>query len=431
LNSHFNDETASQDDLINRRSDRYARPVARLCVLSYHTSPLAQPGTGDGGGMNVYVRELSSALARLGHEVDVYTRRDSTTARDVVHVEPGLRVHHVTAGPMAPLERDELADHLEVFTDAVAASFRCHGVPDAIHANYWLSGLAGHRLKHELNIPLIMTFHTLERVKADHFEAESDERALQEAAIFACADAVLASCEVEAEQFVTFYDADPRRVHIVPLGVEHAFFAPGYRPQARRALGLEHIETMLLFVGRLQALKGVDLALETLIELRARGLNAMLAVVGGPSGSQGRATLAQLHHRVAGAHVIEHVRFVAPQGHQLLSTWMRAADVTLVPSRSESFGLVALESSACGTPVVASNVGGLTTLIKPGVNGFLVSERDEHAWANAVQVALNPETTTAMSNDAVLLARKYTWRAAGSSLAGLIEQLAASGLVSC
>ena len=157
----------------------------------------------------------------------------------------------------------------------------------------------------------------------------------------------------------------------------------------------------------------------------------MLAVVGGPSGSQGRGTLAQLHSRVADAGVIEHVRFVAPQGHQLLSTWMRAADVTLVPSRSESFGLVALESSACGTPVVASNVGGLMTLIEPGVNGFLVSERDKHAWADAVEVALTPETTTAMSNDAVLLARKYTWRAAAASLAGLMEQLAASGLVSC
>jgi D-inositol-3-phosphate glycosyltransferase len=405
--------------------------VARLCVLSYHTSPLAQPGTGDGGGMNVYVRELSSALARLGHEVDVYTRRDNPLARDVEVVEPGFRVHHVTAGPPSTLPRDQLGDYVGAFTDAVATSFRCSGLPDAIHANYWLSGLAGHRLKHELNIPLIMTFHTLERVKADHFEGESEDRAFQEAAIFACADAVLASCEVEAEQFVKFYNADRERVYVVPLGVEHAFFAPGYRPQARHALGLDGVETMLLFVGRLQALKGVDLALETLIELRARGRNAMLAIIGGPSGSHGRDTLAQLHRRVREAGVIEHVSFVAPQAHQLLSTWMRAADVTLVPSRSESFGLVALESSACGTPVVASEVGGLITLIEPGVNGLLIAERDPVAWANAVEVVLSPETTTMMSNDAVLLARRYTWRSAGESLATLVEQLAASGLVSC
>jgi D-inositol-3-phosphate glycosyltransferase len=381
--------------------------------------------------MNVYVRELSSALARLGHDVDVYTRRDNQVVRDIETVEPGFRVHHVTAGPAAPLERTELADHVGTFTDGVAASFRCAGPPDAIHANYWLSGLAGHRLKHELNIPLIMTFHTLERVKADHFEAESEERAFQEAAIFACADAVLASCDVEADQFVKFYNAERERIYVVPLGVEHAFFAPGYRPQARRALGLDVAATMLLFVGRLQTLKGVDLALETLIELRARGRNAMLAIIGGPSGSHGRDALGRLHQRVGEAGVIDHVSFVAPQAHQLLSTWMRAADVTLVPSRSESFGLVALESSACGTPVVASEVGGLTSLIEPGINGLLIAERDPSAWADAVEQVLDPERTTSMSNNSVLLARRYTWRSAGVSLAHLVEQLAASGLVSC
>jgi D-inositol-3-phosphate glycosyltransferase len=405
--------------------------MVRLAVLSYHTSPLTQPGTGDGGGMNVYVRELSSAFARLGHEVDVYTRRDNPQVHDTVLVEPGFRVHHVTAGPATSLERDDFPRYVDEFTDSVATSFRCTGIPDAIHANYWLSGLSGHRLKHELNIPLIMTFHTLERVKAEHFEAESEERAKQEAAIFACADAVLASCDVEAEQIVRFYDASPSRVHVVPLGVQHAFFAPGYRPQARRALGIDPEATMLLFVGRLQALKGVDLALETLIELRRRGHNALLAIIGGPSGPDGRATLARLHERVAEAGVINHVSFVAPQAHELLSTWMRASDVTLVPSRSESFGLVALESSGCGTPVVASDVGGLKTLIEPGVNGFLIEERDAASWANAVEVAIDPDHSTAMSTGAVLLARNYTWRAAAESLAALTERIALLGLLRC
>ena len=405
--------------------------MLRLAVLSYHTSPLAQPGTGDGGGMNVYVRELSSAFARLGHEVDVYTRRDNPQVHDTVLVEPGFRVHHVTAGPATTLERHEFPLYVDEFTDSVAASFRCTGTPDAIHANYWLSGLSGHRLKHELDIPLIMTFHTLERVKAHTFEGESEERAKQEAAIFACADAVLASCEVEAEQIVRFYDASPSRVHVVPLGVQHAFFAPGYRPQARRALGIDPDATMLLFVGRLQALKGVDLALETLIELRNRGRNALLAIIGGPSGSDGRETLTRLHARVAQAGVINEVSFVAPQAHELLSTWMRAADVTLVPSRSESFGLVALESSGCGTPVVASDVGGLKTLIEPGVNGFLIEERDPSAWADAVELTLDVEHSTAMSTGAVLLARSYTWRAAAESLVDLTERLALSGLLRC
>jgi len=405
--------------------------VARLAVLSYHTSPLAQPGTGDGGGMNVYVRELSSALARLGHDVDVYTRRDNIQSRDIVNVEPGFRVHHVTAGPPRHLSREELPLHVGQFTNAVAASFRCTGRPDAIHANYWLSGLAGHRLKHELNIPLIMTFHTLERVKADHFAGESEERAFQEAAIFACADAILASCEVEADQFEQFYDAAPSRIHIVPLGVEHAFFTPGDRPQARRALGIAGDAPLLLFVGRLQPLKGVDLALETLIELRSRGRAATLAIVGGPSGADGRKTLADLHRRVEEAGVIASVTFVAPQAHQLLSTWMRAADVMLVPSRSESFGLVALESSACGTPVVACSVGGLTTLVEDGLTGYLMNDRDPAVWADAVESVLDAERATAMSNAAVLLARSYTWRSAAESLAALVERLALSGLVNC
>ena len=189
--------------------------------------------------------------------------------------------------------------------------------------------------------------------------------------------------------------------------------------------------TMLLFVGRIQALKGVDLALETLIEMRQRGRNALLAIIGGPSGPDGRETLARLHDRVVQAGVIGQVSFVAPQAHQLLSTWMRAADVTLVPSRSESFGLVALESSGCGTPVVASDVGGLKTLIEPGVNGFLIGERDPAVWADAVDLTLDPDHATAMSTGAVLLARGYTWRAAAESLADLTERLALSSLLRC
>jgi D-inositol-3-phosphate glycosyltransferase len=363
--------------------------------------------------------------------VDVYTRRDNLAALDVEFVEPGLRVHHVAAGPCTPLDRDGLTDHVGEFTDAVKGLFERNGAPDALHANYWLSGLAGHRLKHELNIPLIMTFHTLERVKADTFEAESDDRAFQEAAIITCADAILASCDVEALQFISLYNADPSRVHVVPLGVEHAFFSPGYRPQARRALGLHEESALLLFVGRLQELKGAELALETLIELRRRGRDASLAIIGGPSGPEGRATLVQLHQRVLEAGVINDVRFVAPQAHRRLSSWMRAADVTLVPSRAESFGLVALESSACGTPVIASDVGGLTTLVDDGVTGYLIEERDASHWADVVELILESDDDTAMSNAAVLRAREYTWRRAGESLATLIDQLASESLAHC
>jgi D-inositol-3-phosphate glycosyltransferase len=405
--------------------------VARFAVLSYHTSPLAQPGTGDSGGMNVYVRELSSALARLGHEVDVYTRADSPFLRPTVAVEPGFRVHNIEAGPLRTLARQELVAHVDEFTAMVRERFAAGLKPDVIHANYWLSGLSGHTLKHEFNVPLVVTFHTLERIKADTFAMESLERAQAEQQIIRCADAVLASCDVESDQIQHFYDADPTRVHVVPLGVEHAFFSPGHRPQARRALGLDANATMLLFVGRIQSLKGVDLALDTLIEMRARGEDAFLAILGGPSGSDGPATLAALHQRVIDAGVIAHVQFIAPQGHQLLSSWMRAADVTLIPSHAESFGLVALESSACGTPVVASAVGGLTTLVQPGVNGALLSSRRPTDWADAVRHLCASEDVTAMSNRCVLLARAYTWRRAADKVATLTAVLADGQLIRC
>jgi D-inositol-3-phosphate glycosyltransferase len=303
--------------------------------------------------------------------------------------------------------------------------------PDAIHANYWLSAIAGHRLKHELGVPLITTFHTLERIKAETFEAESNERAMEEERIIGCSEAVLASCDVEAAQIISLYGADPARVHVVPLGVDHAFFAPGYRPQARRALGHDVASALLLFVGRLQKLKGVDLALETQIELRRRGVPAKLAIVGGPSGPDGVSTLRDLHERVQAAGVINDVYFVAPQSHQLLSTWFRAADVTLVPSRAESFGLVALESSACGTPVVASEVGGLTTLVENNVNGVLLKNRDAGSWADAVQGLLVEDHARSLGTSAVLRAREYTWRTAAESLTSIVTTLMSSQLVRC
>ncbi len=381
--------------------------------------------------MNVYVRELSSALARLGHDVEVFTRRDDASLRHAVEVEPGFSVRHVAAGPSRALTREELPQFIDQFADAVAARFRCAGAPDAIHANYWLSGTAGHRLKHEFDVPLITTFHTLELVKASTFEAESPERAEEESKVIGCSDAVLASCDVEADQIVSHYGADPARVHVVPLGVEHAFFAPGHRPQARLALGFDPSIPLLVYAGRLQALKGVDLALETLIELHRRDVAAHLAIIGGPSGPSGFAMLDSLHRRACDAHVVGAVSFIAPQPHELLSTWLRAADATLVPSRAESFGLAALESMACGTPVIASAVGGLTSLVTDGETGRLLESRRPEEWADAVSWALDERRSTLLSTNAVLQAREYTWRAAGTAVAGLIGELSTSQLVSC
>jgi D-inositol-3-phosphate glycosyltransferase len=406
--------------------------VRSLAVLSMHTSPLAQPGTGDGGGMNVYVRELSSALARAGVSCDVYTRAVATDQPAVVNVEPGLRVHHVPAGPLAPVAKELLPALVDDFTDAVLERLRDGYPPDAVHANYWLSGEAGHRIKHELDVPLVSTFHTLERVKAEVDEAESELRASAEARIMECSDGLLASCTEEAKQLVRLYDADPARIDIVAPGVDHAFFAPGNRAQARRALGLPATGAMLLFVGRIQPLKRADVAVRALHELADTHPDAFLVLVGGPSGPRGDDELAAVHALVAELGLDDRVRFVPPQRHELLSTWYRAADVCLVPSRSESFGLVALEAAACGTPVVAAAVGGLTTLVDHGITGFLVEGRDAHAYAScAARVIDDRALANAMSARAAARARGYTWSVAAARLRRLYADLTARQLVQC
>src|SRR5580692_6350837 len=417
--------------------------MRRLAVLSLHTSPLAQPGTGDGGGMNVYVRELTSALARSDVACDVFTRAWSPDLPPVVDVEPGLRVHHVPAGPLEVLPKESLPSVVDEFTAAVlermAAAPLAGELPyTSVHANYWLSGLSGHVIKHELNLPLVCTFHTLDRVKAESMpeEVEADmphRRAEAEASIIECSDAVLASCSVEAEQIVSLYGGEPGRIRIVPPGVDHAFFGPGHRPQARRALGLPVTGRLLLFVGRIQPLKCADVAIETLAELLETGDEPYrLVVVGGPSGPHGEKALQGLHDVADARGVREHVHFIDPQPHELLSSYYRAADVCLVPSRSESFGLVALEAAACGTPVVASAVGGLTTLVDHGHTGFLVEDPDPGAYAAAVRrVFAEPLAAERLSTASVLRARLYTWRAAARTLVELHDELAAGRLVEC
>src|SRR3984957_16288712 len=417
--------------------------MRRLAVLSLHTSPLAQPGTGDGGGMNVYVRELTSALARAEGAGGGVPRAWSPDLPAVVDVEPGLRVHHVPAGPLEVLPKESLPAVVDEFTAAVlermATAPQSGELPyTSVHANYWLSGLSGHVIKHELNLPLVCTFHTLDRVKADTMpeEVEADmphRRAEAEASIIDCSDAVLASCTVEAEQIASLYGADPTRIRIVPPGVDHAFFGPGHRPQARRALGLPLDGRLLLFVGRIQPLKCADVAIETLAELReAGGEPYRLVVVGGPSGPPGEKSLQRLHDVADARGVREHVHFIAPQPHELLSSYYRAADVCVVPSRSESFGLVALEAAACGTPVVASAVGGLTTLVDHGHTGFLVEAHDPTAYAAAVRRVFDePLAAGRLSTASVLRARRYTWRAAARALVELHDELASGRLVEC
>jgi D-inositol-3-phosphate glycosyltransferase len=419
--------------------------MRRLAVLSLHTSPLAQPGTGDGGGMNVYVRELSSALARAGVECDVFTRAWDDDLPATVSIEPGFRVHHVSAGPPTPIAKESLPGVVDEFADGVLKRMQTSeslgtddDLPfDAVHANYWLSGMAGHIIKHRMNLPLVSTFHTLDRVKAEaspeEVEADSPHRRAEaEAAIIQCSDTVLASCSVEAAQIHELYDADPSRIRIVAPGVDHAFFGPGDRRQARRALGLPGQGPLLLFVGRIQPLKGVAVAVRAVAALADDHADARLVVVGGPSGPQGEAEVERTRAIVRDLGLEERVVFVPPRPHELLSTYYRAADVCLVPSRSESFGLVALEAAACGTPVVASDVGGLRSLIDHGRTGYLVEEPSPEAFAAWVrQILAEPLLAERLSTGAVLRARRYTWARAAHLLREIYAELTVGRLVEC
>src|SRR5580704_15004359 len=394
--------------------------MRRLAVLSLHTSPLAQPGTGDGGGMNVYVRELSAALARAGVACDVFTRAWSDDLASVVDIEPGFRVHYVSAGPPRTMAKEALPTVVEEFAEGVVKSMQgaedlgteWDAPFDAVHANYWLSGMAGHIIKHRMNLPLVSTFHTLDRVKAEaspeEVEADSPHRRAEaEAAIIQCSDTVLASCSVEAAQIHELYDADPSRIRIVAPGVDHAFFGPGDRRQARRALGLPGQGPLLLFVGRIQPLKGVAVAVRAVAALADDHADARLVIVGGPSGPQGEAEVERTRAIVHELGLGERVVFVPPRPHELLSTYYRAADVCLVPSRSESFGLVALEAAACGTPVVASDVGGLSSLIDHGRTGYLVEDPSPEAFAAWVrQILAEPTLAERLGSGAVMRARR-------------------------
>jgi D-inositol-3-phosphate glycosyltransferase len=434
-----------------------------------HTSPLAQPGTGDGGGMNVYVRELASALARLGVACEVFTRADDPALPETISVEPGFRVHHVPAGPLTPVPKELLPDLVPWWTAEVGACLarlEAAGTPvDAIHANYWLSGIAGHTLKHELDLPLLVTFHTLDRVKADAspeelFASEPARRAQAEAEVVGCADAVLASCSVEASQLVQLYGADPDRIAIVAPGVDHAFFGPGDQAQARRAVGLQEAGPVVLFAGRIQPLKGLTVAVDALAQVRSSGQaadglspaanedggaraatedrvsqrlgGASLVVIGGPSGPHGMEELDAVRKLVAAHDLGRAVRMLPPQRHEMLSTFYRAADACVVPSHSESFGLVALEAAACGVPVVAAAVGGLTTLVDDGRTGFLVDGRDPADYAKPLASILgDPVLARRLGRAAARRAGAYTWRSAARDLWARCQTLTQSVLVAC
>ena len=381
----------------------------------------------------MYVRALASALARAGVECDVLVRRDHADQPDAVEVEPGFRVVHLDAGPAHPVCKHDLIELVDPMVRATLDLVDDGVRYDAIHANYWLSGAVGHRLKHELDLPLVATFHTLARVKADAgIDDDPELRARIEHEIVNCADLMLASTAAERDQLELLYAASPDRIEIVPPGVDHEIFhavEPRRRDAERRALGLGD-DPVMLFAGRIQPLKGADLAVQALAELGDQ--SAMLLVVGGPSGPDGDGELDRLHELAAKLHVTDRVRFVPPQAHADLARYYRAVDVCLVPSHSESFGLVALEAAACGTPVVAAAVGGLVSLVDDGVTGFLVDSRDPADFAAPIaRLLADPAAAHSMGIAAEARSRRYGWSMTAARLRRLYIDLLAREPVSC
>jgi D-inositol-3-phosphate glycosyltransferase len=423
-----------------RLTERRARSegVERVAVISMHTCPLDQPGTGDSGGMNVYVRSVASRLAERGVRVDVFTRAAGPEQHVVSVDHPGVRVVHLEAGPNAPVEKEELPQYLPAFVRAFSefeaaerlASGRRDSVYDVVHTHYWLSGWAGIVACERLDVPLVHSFHTLGAVKNRSLggdeRPEPASRLDGEERIVRGADCILAPTAGEAADLVSLYGASPDRISVVPPGVDTDRFRPGDSEAARRALGLQD-RSVVLFAGRLQSLKRPDLAIRTIAVLAAQKPEEAprLLILGGPSGRGGvqPESLAKLAADLGVAHLID---IHDPVPHALLSDYYRAADVVIVPSRTESFGLVALEAEACGTPVVASDVGGLRTAVSDGVTGTLVASDAPEAFAAALgEILGNEPRRRAMGDAGARFARRYDWRRAAEGLLEVYESLLA------
>ncbi len=400
----------------------------RVAMVSVHTSPLDQPGTGDAGGMNVYVVELSRRLAALNVEVDVITRATSSDLPPTAELTPGVTVRHVTAGPFEGLAKEDLPAQLCAFTSGLMRieAARPPGWYDLVHSHYWLSGQVAWLAAERWDVPLVHSMHTMAKVKnltlAVGDDPEPAARAIGEAQVVEAADRLVANTDEEGRQLVGLYDADPEQVAVVPPGVDLDLFSPGPRSAARRALGVPEDAYLLLFVGRIQPLKAPDVLLRAaarLVELDPSLRDRLVvAVVGGPSGS-GLARPESLQSLAAELGLTDVVRLVPPVPQELLPQWYRAADVTVVPSYSESFGLVAIESQACGTPVVAASVGGLRTAVADGFSGVLVDGHDPREYAGVLaDLALDPARRAALSRGALLHAGRFGWAA---TAAGMLE----------
>ena len=401
------------------------RRLHRIAMVTVHTSPLAQPGEGDAGGMNVYVLEVARQLARRDIAVDLFTRTTCAAQPPVVEVEPGVVVRHLAAGPYEGLSKEDLPGQLCAFAAGMmrVAAHAPPGYYDLVHSHYWLSGQVGWLAADRWGVPLVHTMHTMARVKnlhlADGDEPEPRGREIGEAQVVEAADRLVANTPREAAELVELYGADPARVVVAEPGVDLTVFSPGSKAEARARVGIPADAVLLLFVGRIQPLKAPDVLVRAAAELvrRRPDLRSSLVVgiLGGASGTGVRNPmgLTELAQQLG---IADLVRFVPPVDRSTLAQWYRAADLVAVPSHSESFGLVAVEAQACGTPVVAANVGGLPTAVGPA--GVLVDGHDTADWATALEAVLrDPRGAAALARTSVEHAAGFSWARTAGRLA--------------
>jgi len=389
----------------------------RVAVISAHTSPLATPGCRETGGMNVYVRELSREMGRRGYVIDIFTRRADVSSADVLHPYPNVRVVHIRSGPPEDGGKRNLCRHLGEFEQDVLAFQRSEGLKyDLIHAHYWLSGWVGLSLRERWGVPLLAMAHTLGEVKRRLGMAEPEPpcRIEVERLIAARADGLICASDDERRVLEDCYGADPDHIRVIPCGVDLLRFRQIDREAARRFLSLNG-EKMVLFVGRIEAAKGIELLLSAAAELAAEPPFQVL-IVGGDGTGNGE--IERLRGVALGLGLERRVSFMGPVEHDRLPLFYNAADVCVVPSLHESFGLVALEAMACGTPVVASDVGGLRETVKDGETGYLIAGRSPQPFARRITSLLADD---ALRRSLGRTARREVTRFGWGNIADAIE----------
>jgi len=423
------------------QTKREANGQPHVAMISVHTSPQDAPGSGDSGGMNVYILAVAEKLARQGIAVDVYTRCHGQDLPKVQELGGGVQLIQIQAGPCAPVRKEDLERFLPSFLDGVLTHAAAdgdvgahrHSPYDVVHSHYWLSGWVGSRAKQIWGVPLVTSFHTLAKVKnaasPPGHPTEPEARLEGELRVVRHSDVLLAPTPAEASALISLYEADPDRIRVVAPGVDRAMFAPMPKEEAKLQLHLSNAR-LLLFVGRLQEHKGPDVAIRALAHAirsdPSLSKDLILAVVGGPSGSASdQDEVAALMALASGLGVADRVMFFPPQPHDRLARFYSAADAVLVPSRSESFGLVALEAQACGTPVIASAVGGLRFAVADGKSGSLVEGHDPADFAREIlRLIRDPELAASMSRATQDHVERFSWDATAHGLGRVYRELA-------